>query len=71
MRIQTDSRIFAFCIEHSKWQADSGVVDDLEKILYVCAGMEHLEQRKSIGRKELRASDSDKACSGFVYVLPS
>ncbi|KAK8608652.1 hypothetical protein V6N13_024069 [Hibiscus sabdariffa] len=58
-------------LEQLEIEADSGVVDDLEKILYVCAGMEHLEQRKSIGRKELRASDSDKACSGFVYVLPS
>ncbi|XVE84238.1 hypothetical protein DITRI_Ditri16bG0154700 [Diplodiscus trichospermus] len=41
-------------------RADSGLVDDLEKLPYVCAAMEQLEQRKKYWN-EHRASDSNKA----------
>ncbi|KAK8619002.1 hypothetical protein V6N13_132972 [Hibiscus sabdariffa] len=41
-------------------RADSGLVDDLEKLPYVCAAMEQLEQRKKYW-KEHRATDSNKA----------
>ncbi|KAK9225354.1 hypothetical protein WN943_010395 [Citrus x changshan-huyou] len=41
-------------------KADSGLVDDLEKLPYVCAAMEQLEQRKKYWN-ERRASGSDKA----------
>ncbi|KAF7801850.1 RING finger protein 10 [Senna tora] len=40
-------------------KADSGLVDDLEKLPYVCAAMEQLEQRKKYWN-EHRASDGDK-----------
>ncbi|CAI0457695.1 unnamed protein product, partial [Linum tenue] len=39
-------------------RADSGLVDDLEKLPYVCAAMEQLEQRKNYWI-ELRACDSN------------
>ncbi|XP_039026072.1 RING finger protein 10-like isoform X2 [Hibiscus syriacus] len=41
-------------------RADSGLVDDLEKLPYVCAAMEQLEQRKKYW-KEHRATDRNKA----------
>ncbi|CAN1839029.1 RING finger protein 10 [Linum perenne] len=40
-------------------RADSGLVDDLEKLPYVCAAMEQLEQRRKYWN-ELRACDSNK-----------
>ncbi|CAB4275519.1 unnamed protein product [Prunus armeniaca] len=42
-------------------RAESGLVDDLEKLPYVCAAMEQLEQRKKYW-KEHRASESNKSC---------
>ncbi|XP_050270649.1 uncharacterized protein LOC126714513 isoform X1 [Quercus robur] len=41
-------------------RADSGLVDDLEKLPYVCAAMEQLEQRKKYWN-DLRACDSNKS----------
>lgn len=41
-------------------RADSGLVDDLEKLPYVCAAMEQLEQRKTYWN-DLRACDSNKS----------
>ncbi|KAM7250447.1 hypothetical protein ACFE04_022330 [Oxalis oulophora] len=41
-------------------KADSGEVDDLEKLPYVCAAMERLEQRKTYWN-EHRASDSNRS----------
>lgn len=43
-------------------RADSGLVDDLEKLPYVCAAMEQLEQRKKYWN-EHRASDCNKSCN--------
>lgn len=42
-------------------RADSGLVDDLEKLPYVCAAMEQLEQRKKYW-SEARTSNNNKAC---------
>ncbi|KAF4397546.1 hypothetical protein G4B88_027286 [Cannabis sativa] len=41
-------------------RADAGLVDDLEKLPYVCAAMEHLEQRQKYW-DEHRASDNVKS----------
>lgn len=43
-------------------KAESGIVDDLEKLPYVCAAMEQLEQRKKYWTEQ-RASDSYKSCT--------
>lgn len=42
-------------------RAESGLVDDLEKLPYVCAAMEQLEQRKKYWN-EHRSFDNDKSC---------
>ncbi|GAV59512.1 zf-C3HC4 domain-containing protein [Cephalotus follicularis] len=42
-------------------RADAGLVDDLEKLPYVCAAMEQLEQRKKYWN-EHQASDQSKSC---------
>ncbi|KAM1918551.1 hypothetical protein FF1_023187 [Malus domestica] len=42
-------------------RAESGLVDDLEKLPYVCAAMEQLEQRKKYWN-EHGASNSNKSC---------
>ncbi|KAL9241811.1 hypothetical protein vseg_015876 [Gypsophila vaccaria] len=42
-------------------RADSGLVDDLEKLPYVCAAMEHLEQRKQYWNSR-RISASSVSC---------
>lgn len=44
-------------------RADSGLVDDIEKLPYVCAAMEQLEQRKKYWN-EHRTSNGDKAKYG-------
>ncbi|XP_004304564.1 PREDICTED: RING finger protein 10-like [Fragaria vesca subsp. vesca] len=46
-------------------RADAGLVDDLEKLPYVCAAMEHLEQRKKYWN-EHRAIDNNKTGSSVV-----
>lgn len=56
-------------------RAESGLVDDLEKLPYVCAAMEHLEQRKKYWG-EHRTCDSIKSCqyadcSTSFDVIPS
>ncbi|TYH48822.1 hypothetical protein ES332_D10G094500v1 [Gossypium tomentosum] len=51
-------------------RADSGLVDDLEKLPYVCAAMEQLEQRKKYWN-EHRATDSYKACINTVSKVES
>ncbi|XP_039009511.1 RING finger protein 10-like isoform X2 [Hibiscus syriacus] len=51
-------------------RADSGLVDDLEKLPYVCAAMEQLEQRKKYW-KEHRATDSNKASINTVCKVES
>ncbi|XVF16106.1 hypothetical protein REPUB_Repub10bG0002700 [Reevesia pubescens] len=51
-------------------RADSGLVDDLEKLPYVCAAMEQLEQRKKYWN-EHRASDSKKASINTIYKVDS
>ncbi|KAH7577126.1 hypothetical protein JRO89_XS01G0209200 [Xanthoceras sorbifolium] len=43
-------------------RADSGLVDDLDKLPYVCAAMEQLEQRKK-DWNEYRACESNKSCT--------
>lgn len=47
-------------------RAESGLVDDLEKLPYVCAAMEQLEQRKKYWNEQ-RATDNNK--SGSFVVL--
>ncbi|KAL5581463.1 hypothetical protein UlMin_013905 [Ulmus minor] len=47
-------------------RADSGLVDDLEKLPYVCAAMEQLEQRKKYW-DEHRVSDSVKSSKSADY----
>lgn len=47
-------------------RADSGLVDDLEKLPYVCAAMQQLEQRKKYWN-ELRAFDSEKSSKLIDY----
>ncbi|XP_050384380.1 uncharacterized protein LOC126800991 isoform X2 [Argentina anserina] len=47
-------------------RADSGLVDDLEKLPYVCAAMEQLEQRKKYWN-EHRAIDNNKTVSSVVF----
>ncbi|XP_015893892.3 uncharacterized protein LOC107427986 isoform X1 [Ziziphus jujuba] len=42
-------------------RAESGLVDDLEKLPYVCAAMEQLEQRKKYWN-EHRSYDNDESC---------
>ncbi|XP_022750431.1 RING finger protein 10-like isoform X2 [Durio zibethinus] len=51
-------------------RADSGLVDDLEKLPYVCAAMEQLEQRKKYWN-EHRASDSNKASINTICMVES
>ncbi|KAK8556970.1 hypothetical protein V6N13_064952 [Hibiscus sabdariffa] len=51
-------------------RADSGLVDDLEKLPYVCAAMEQLEQRKKYW-KEHQATDSNKASINTVCEVES
>ncbi|XWS43946.1 hypothetical protein CRYUN_Cryun15aG0002000 [Craigia yunnanensis] len=51
-------------------RADSGLVDDLEKLPYVCAAMEQLEQRKKYWN-EHRASDSNKASTNTIRKVES
>ncbi|XP_057982569.1 uncharacterized protein LOC131167725 isoform X2 [Malania oleifera] len=55
-------------------RADSGLVDDLEKLPYVCAAMEQLEQRKKYW-KEHKANNNNRAdkkidCQTGFHVLP-
>lgn len=47
-------------------RADSGLVDDLEKLPYVCAAMQQLEQRKKYWN-EHRACDSEKSSKLIDY----
>ncbi|KAK9272078.1 hypothetical protein L1049_002447 [Liquidambar formosana] len=52
-------------------RADSGLVDDLEKLPYVCAAMEQLEQRKKYWN-EHKACNSNKAdCQTGLHALLS
>ncbi|KAL7135958.1 hypothetical protein ABFS83_11G133600 [Erythranthe nasuta] len=51
-------------------RADSGLVDDIEKLPYVCAAMKHLEQRKKYWNK-FRISRGDKASASFNGTPPS
>ncbi|OMO99293.1 RING finger protein 10-like protein [Corchorus olitorius] len=51
-------------------RADSGLVDDLEKLPYVCAAMEQLEQRKKYWN-EHRASNSNKASGNSISEVDS
>ncbi|XWS40517.1 hypothetical protein CRYUN_Cryun17cG0001900 [Craigia yunnanensis] len=51
-------------------RADSGLVDDLEKLPYVCAAMEQLEQRKKYWN-EHRAIDSIKSSINTIYKVES
>lgn len=56
-------------------RAESGLVDDLDKLPYVCAAMEQLEHRKKYW-DEHRTSDSVKSCkyadcNTGSYVIPS
>lgn len=51
-------------------KADSGLVDDLEKLPYVSAAMEQLEQRKRYWN-EHQASDSDKSSINTIYKVKS
>ncbi|XWS17421.1 hypothetical protein CRYUN_Cryun33cG0065900 [Craigia yunnanensis] len=56
----------------NSWLArvDSRLVDDLEKLPYVCAAMEQLEQRKKYWN-EHRASDSNKASINTICKVES
>ncbi|TKY62980.1 RING finger protein 10 [Spatholobus suberectus] len=47
-------------------RADSGLVDDLEKLPYVCAAMQQLEQRKSYW-SEHRSCESEKSSKLIDY----
>lgn len=49
-------------------RADSGLVDDLEKLPYVSAAMQQLKQRKKYWN-EYRASNSEKSSSLIDYAL--
>ncbi|KAG4912619.1 hypothetical protein JHK86_053052 [Glycine max] len=53
-------------------RADSGLVDDLEKLPYVCAAMQQLEQRKRYW-SELRSHDSEKSSklNDYEHQIPS
>ncbi|CAH9125159.1 unnamed protein product [Cuscuta epithymum] len=57
-------------------RADSGLVDDLEKLPYVCAAMEQLQQRKKYWNEQ-RVSDrnnklrKDSSCDKGSYTPPS
>lgn len=53
-------------------RADSGLVDDLEKLPYVCAAMQQLEQRKKYWN-EHRACDSENSSRliDFGHQIPS
>ncbi|XP_021298041.1 RING finger protein 10 isoform X2 [Herrania umbratica] len=51
-------------------RADAGLVDNLEKLPYVCAAMEQLEQRKKYWN-EHRASDNNKASRNTICKVES